>query len=165
MNQASVRINEKVSEVQEYLSERQCPDHLTEHIIRHLKHRFKLESSFDESEILSRIPTPLKLKILMIQHEDVLDKIAIFKFINNNSVILYLFEQMQACYYSHDEELVNEDSEAADIMFITSGACSVYKNIEGLEEVIPKAKMQKVHKEKKEEKNKNAKQEKYNNFK
>jgi len=128
LNEASARVNERVCEVSEYLYERQCPDILSAGIVKHLKHLFSLESSFDETEILSRLPGQLRKKLLMIQHKETLDKISIFRYVKNDSVVIYLFEKMHAYYYSANEDIISQGVVATEILFITNGSCTVYKD-------------------------------------
>jgi voltage-gated potassium channel len=128
LNEASARVNERVSEVSEYLYERQCPDILSAGIVKHLKHLFSMESSFDETEILSRLPGQLRKKLLMIQHKETLDKIPIFRYVKNDSVVIYLFEKMHAYYYSANEDIITQGVVATEILFITNGSCIVYKD-------------------------------------
>lgn len=99
MNQASARLMERVTEVVEYLNEKNCPKYLSNSIIRHFKNKFNEQSVFDEVQILGRLPLRLHHEIRLFQHKEILSKIPIFKLLKNKSIIIYVFNMLDMSYY------------------------------------------------------------------
>lgn len=121
-------VNERVTEVSEYLHEKNVPVVLRGTIVRHFKHLFNQKSVFDEAGILSRLPTRITQDILATQNAETLRKIAIFKYIENQSVRLFLFQMLRPQYFDADQYLLRENTDVGEILFIVSGQARIYKN-------------------------------------
>lgn len=127
MNQASSRLVEKVSEVTEYLKEKNCPKLLSDTIIKHFMNMYRQQSVFDENAILSRLPRRLRNQILMHQHHDTIKKIPIFRYIKNTSVVMYLYQLLDAAYFDAGQFLLREGDAGHDVHFLTAGMAYVFR--------------------------------------
>lgn len=119
------RLNEKVSEVEGYLSEKNVPDSLGVGVVKQIKHTFSQMSAFDETSILKRLPTHLSRQIVSIKHAEALDNIAILRYISNKGIILHVFGMMSPAFYDIDEPLLIQGSIATDIVFIIRGKAQI----------------------------------------
>ena len=119
-------ITERVSEVTEYLAEKNVSGVLAATIIRHFRHKFNQESAYDEVSILGRLPRELTLEISLLQNNDSIKKVCIFKHISNKSIVLYIFKLLIPAYYDADQFLIKEGDAPSMILFITSGRARIY---------------------------------------
>jgi CRP-like cAMP-binding protein len=131
LNHSQTLINEKVSEVTEYLNEKNCPKDLAGVIIRHYKHMFNQQSSFDETGILGRLPRRISSEILLIQHCDNINKIHMFDYIENKFVALFIFKILTADYIDVNQYIAKEGSKTNEIYFLVSGRALIFhkKNV------------------------------------
>jgi CRP-like cAMP-binding protein len=120
-------ITERVSEVTEYLAEKNVSNVLAATIIRHFRHKFNQESAYDEVSIMGRLPRELSMEISLLQNNDVIKKICIFKHIPNKSILLYIFKLLIPSYYDADQFLIKEDEPPSMISFLISGRARVYR--------------------------------------
>ena len=124
----STRMNERIAEVTEYLTEKNAPSQLSDAIIKHVKYMFTQASAFDERGILSRLPNYIVRRMILYQHSETLSKIAIFKYLDSKGVILYLFRRLQPVFYDIDHFIVYENAMSKNISFLVSGKCEVYRS-------------------------------------
>ena len=127
LNRTQAIIQEKISDVTEYLSEKQVPKALSGSILRHYKQMMKHTSAYDESAILARLPTNLRNEILMITNQETFTKIPLFKYIQNSSVLLYVYRLMDPAYFDKDHYIIREGDFSVGIFFMCIGKAIVFK--------------------------------------
>jgi len=127
LDQTAAKIKERISEITEFLSEKNCPRLLSGSIVRHFKHVFTQTSAFDEPGILQRLPNRIIRDILLTQHQDKIKKILLFKFVENQSVVLFLFRVMSPLYFEPDQSMLKEGEIGHEVLFIIAGRARVYK--------------------------------------
>ncbi len=120
-------ITERVSEVTEYLAEKNVSSVLAATIIRHFRHKFNQESAYDEVSILGRLPRELTMEISLLQNNDSIKKVCIFRHITNKSIVLYLFKLLIPAYFDADQYLIKEGDPPSMISFIISGRARIYR--------------------------------------
>lgn len=128
LNHSQTLINEKVSEVTEYLNEKNCPKDLAGVIIRHYKHMFNQQSAFDETGILGRLPRRISSEILLLQHNDTMNKIHMFRYIDNKYVALFIFKILTADYIDVNQYIAKEGHKSNEIYFLVSGRALIFHN-------------------------------------
>jgi len=118
----------KLTETTEFLSEKNCPKHIMDKTLKHVKNVLASQSTFDEVGILSRLPTRLRNELLMVQRENVLNKISMFEFLAGNvSMAMYIFNLLDAIYFQNGQVIFHEGDIAHDVFFITSGSVRSYR--------------------------------------
>ena len=127
LDQTSARVSERISEITEFLTEKNCPRNLSNSIIRHFRHMFSQTSAFDEPGILNRLPNRIIRSILLTQHQSKIKKIALFNFVDNESVVLFIFRMMTPTYFEEYQAMVKEGEIGENVMFIVQGKARVYK--------------------------------------
>ena len=127
LDQTAARVSERISEITEFLAEKNCPRSLSGSIVRHFRHMFSQTSAFDEPGILQRLPNSIIRDILLTQHRDKVNKIALFRFIDNQSVVLFLFRMMTPVYFDINQAILKEGQLGNEVYFITQGHARVYK--------------------------------------
>lgn len=127
LDHSEQRVRERIGEVEEYLNEKNCPPVLSNAVIRHYKHKFSYISAFDETEILSRLPQRIAVRILMHNHANQIKHIPIFAHISNTSVCAYLFGLMTPSYYDADQVISQQGEQAGEIVFLIRGQAAVVR--------------------------------------
>jgi CRP-like cAMP-binding protein len=124
---SSARMNERISEVSEYLIEKNARGPLADSIVKHVKYMFTQNSAFDEPAIISRLPLHISRKMIFFQHSDTLSKIPMFAYIESRGIVLYLFRLLTPTFYDALHYICMEGTLAHEIVFIVSGRANVYK--------------------------------------
>jgi CRP-like cAMP-binding protein len=127
LDQTAARVSERISEITEFLKEKNCPKQLHNSIIRHFRHMFNQTSAFDEPGILQRLPNRIIREILLTQHQNKIKKISLFNFIDNQSVVLFIFRMMSPTYFEEHQAMLKEGEIGTEVLFVVSGRARVYK--------------------------------------
>ena len=127
INQSAARVSERISEITEFLTEKNCPKTLSHSIIRHFRNMMMQTSAFDEPGILQRLPNAIVREILLTQHHQKIKKISLFNFIENQSVVLFIFRMMTPTYFEEHQAVLLEGEIGNAIYFIISGRARVFK--------------------------------------
>jgi CRP-like cAMP-binding protein len=128
MDISASRINGKISEVTEFLREKNASAFISKNIINHYKHKLSQSSAYDEAAILSRLPLYLCRKMIAYQHSVTLSHIAIFEFIESKGVVLFLFRRMTTGFYDKDHIIAKEGEMATEVIFFLTGCASVFRS-------------------------------------
>ena len=127
LNRSQAISNERISEITAYLTERSAPLDITKEIVRYFTHMFEQRTAYDESGILQRMPRKLRDRILLIQHSETLERIALFKYLDNDSVVLYIFDCMVMVYYEANRVILREGNFGISMLFLTHGKAKITK--------------------------------------
>ena len=127
LDQTAARVSERISEITEFLKEKNCPKQLHNSIIRHFRNMFNQTSAFDEPGILQRLPNRIIREILLTQHQNKIKKISLFNFIENQSVVLFIFRMMSPTYFEEHQAMLKEGEIGTEVLFVVSGRARVYK--------------------------------------
>jgi CRP-like cAMP-binding protein len=127
LNRSSTIINDRIAEISAYLSERNCPRELCISVKRYFTKFFETSTAYNEREILNNLPSMIKNEILFHQHRATIDRIAIFEFIKNKTVVLYIFDQIKMRYYEKDSVVIREGNSSEGIIFMISGTAVLTK--------------------------------------
>ena len=128
LNHSDKRVRERLSEVTEYLNEKNCPPLLSNTVIRHYKHKFSHISAFDEAEILDRLPQRIAVEILMHNHAHQIKHIPIFSYIKNTSIVAYIFGLMTPAYYDADQIILHQGEQGNELFFLIRGQAMVVQD-------------------------------------
>jgi CRP-like cAMP-binding protein len=123
----STRVNERIAEVSEYLTEKNASTVLSESILKHVRYMFTQNSVFDERAIVSRLPLHLSRQMIFFHHAETFSHISIFRFIESKGVILFLFRMMTPVFYEAGNFICVEGTVAQELVFLVSGRVHVYK--------------------------------------
>ena len=130
LNQTQVLKREKMSNITSILAEKGISDNLSTSIINHFKNLYKRISAYDEEAILAGLPRQISDKIAITIHKETMEKISIFKFIDNQSVALHIFNILQPSNFQYGQVLVKEDTAALEIVFLLSGKAIACKKLQ-----------------------------------
>ena len=122
-------IAEKIDNISVYLSEKNCSKKLSKIIIKHFYHKYIITSNYNEKLILSRLSRSLINNIELIIYNKLIKKIIIFKYINNNTISLYIFNQMIPELYDIGQYIIKEKKLSNGIYFILDGNANIIKGI------------------------------------
>jgi CRP-like cAMP-binding protein len=123
----SSRVNERIAEVTEYLTEKNASSLLSESIVKHVRYMFTQSSVFDERAIISRLPLHLSRQMIFCHHSETFAHILLFRFIESKGVILFLFKLMTPVFYEAKNFISVEGTVANELVFLVSGRAHVYK--------------------------------------
>ena len=129
LNRSAAISQARLTEMSAYLNERSAPRDLTREIVRYFSHMFDQKTAYDEAGILDRLPKSLKHKIQLMQYGDIIDRIALFNYIENKSVVLYIFENLVLTYFEPNKIIIREGNYANSIMFLIYGKAVITKAI------------------------------------
>jgi len=127
MDRKSSLTSNRMLQISEYLKEKKCPHELSNIVLRHYQQLFALKSSSGGKDLLSNLPCKIKNSILYIQYRSKLENIAVFKFISNQTIVLYLFELMKPIFFQPGQIVMLEGDSATDILFFVSGSAVAFK--------------------------------------
>ena len=127
ISRKSTILADRFAQISEYLKEKDCPPDLSQNILRHFRLLYGLENSMEGKEVLARLPLKLKNKILLIQYDSKIKNIAIFKYVANSTVRLYLFGLMKPIFFQSGQTVIMEGESASDILFFVSGSAIAVK--------------------------------------
>lgn len=96
-----------MGDVEGYLIEKAVPDSIGLSVVKHIKHTFS-QSSVDENSILILLPIHISRQITRLHYSEALQNISIFKYINNNGVILHIFGMMAPAYYDVNDHILRQ---------------------------------------------------------
>ena len=120
-NASSLERSEKMLSMVEFLIEKKCPKGMTNKVLRHYRHLFNQKSAYNEEKILSLLPPQLSKEILLIKYRQEIDTIYLFRFIENKSIILYLFHIMSPLFFEANDCIIEEGKESEGILFLVRG--------------------------------------------
>ena len=126
-SQAQVRAH--LVHVTEYLEEKTVPLGMHPAIKAHWKFVLASSLGMDEGQLLEQLPTRMAQQILFLAHEQVIEKICIFRTIEQKSIILHIFRLMDPCYFVNGGTLFEEGGMANDVYFITDGVVELTKRV------------------------------------
>jgi CRP-like cAMP-binding protein/voltage-gated potassium channel Kch len=118
-----------VSEVYEYLEEKNCPTVLQNRIKVHYKRQIKETSAYDVDTIVARLPPHVKTDILSYLYERRMAKIGFFKYIKLKSVAIYLLTKMTSIFYDANEYIFREGEICKEIYFVVSGEALAFRKL------------------------------------
>ena len=99
----------RIEEMAEYLKNKKTPTSILFPITEFLRVKlFQKNSFYDEELILSRLPERIRKKILLIQNEEILSLLPIFKYMTNSSQKLYILSLMKTRVSIDNEIVVRE---------------------------------------------------------
>eukprot|EP01038_Epipyxis_sp_PR26KG_P011450 gene11450-15340_t len=127
LNHRDYQATMRLSEITQYLQEKKVAKSLSKDILDHFRHYFKNSTAFSEDEILARLPPSLSNQIRLYQHHDKMVQIHIFRYIKNESVSLFIFQQMDVSYVSKNKYLIKQGKESNGIMFIITGLAKIIR--------------------------------------
>lgn len=131
LNQSQTLKREKIGAISSILSEKNISENLSASIINHFKNVYSKVSMYDEETILTGLPNRLNNRIAIAIYKDTMQKISIFKFIENQSVALYIFNILQPLNFQYGQVILKEDTASLEICFLLSGEAIVYKQLKG----------------------------------
>ena len=79
----------------------------------------------DEAAILGRLPTYLRHECLMAIHHNTFQSIPLFRYIENQSVMLYIWKLMDPSYYDKGNYIIKEGDFSLGISFLVFGSAEV----------------------------------------
>jgi CRP-like cAMP-binding protein len=124
-NLVELRATERLTQMKEFMKEKNCSVAVIKEITGHFKHVFEHNSSFDEETLLSRLPRRLRTELLLAQHQYTMDKIPFFKHIKNHSRKLFILSIMTKHFADIGRTILKEGEEAEDIVFLVHGKASI----------------------------------------
>lgn len=117
--------SERVRQVKDYLTEKQCSMAVTNGIIHHLNRKYERESTLNEELILSRLPMHISNQLLSFHYHAIMERISLFQYIYNESVKIHIFKLMTVEFYDKGQYLLREDRLNNQILFILEGKVDV----------------------------------------
>ena len=126
-DQIEARAADRLTQMIEYMKEKNCPNGLIKEITGYFKKSIKHNSSFNEGEILSRLPVRLRIELSLIQNISILEKISLFKYIKNTSLKIFLLKILEPHFVDADDCILREGDESNRIIFLVYGKCCVCK--------------------------------------
>ena len=126
-DQIEARAADRLTQMIEYMKEKNCPNGLIKEITGYFKKSIKHNSSFNEGEILSRLPVRLRIELSLIQNISILEKISLFKYIKNTSLKIFLLKILEPHFVDADDCILREGEESNKIIFLVYGKCCVCK--------------------------------------
>lgn len=127
LNRTEYLTMEKLAEINDYLTDKRCTKQLFETVMGHFRHLYSDACVFDTKEIMSCLPPSISRKILLIQHRRSMGLISILKYIDNDSVRLYLFQLMTPTFFNTNQYIVKDGEEAQELMFVVKGFAYNFK--------------------------------------
>lgn len=127
INQFEARTTDRLTQMSEFMKEKNCSKAVVTEILNHYKHAHKHHSSFDEESILSRLPVRLRIELTYVEQMSILEKIPLFRYIKNTSLKLFLLRSMTSHFAGAERCILKEGDEANQIIFLINGHCSICK--------------------------------------
>jgi CRP-like cAMP-binding protein len=124
---ANSSAKEHLSEVSEYLKEKNCPTALQDKIKNHYKRQVKENSAYDVEKIVGRLPSMISNDILFYLNEKRMQKIKFFHYIQNKSVAVYLLQKLSPIFCDEGHYLFREGEYCKEISFIVSGEAHAFR--------------------------------------
>jgi len=131
LNQTQALKRDKMANISSILAEKNVSDNLTKSITNHFKNLYARLSAYNEEEILSGLPHTISNKIAILIHTETIEKITIFKFIENQSVALHIFNLLQPSNFQYGQVIVKEGTAALEIIFLVFGTAVACKELKG----------------------------------
>jgi hyperpolarization activated cyclic nucleotide-gated potassium channel 2 len=122
---SSKKIQERIHEVEGYLSERNAPEHMVQIVTKHVRHRYANESIFDETAILSRLPSRLSRDLIMSYHKEHMQNICIFPYFPDREAKVYVFQKLTPVFYEVSEAIINQGFTPHGIAFLNAGKAEI----------------------------------------
>lgn len=119
--------SDRITEINEFLREKNCSSALTREITAHFTQVFKNETQYDEIVILARLPPIVRNKVLLAEYQQVFDTIPLFKYIPNTSMKVHLLRCMQAHVCHKGRQIIKEGEKASEMTFMVNGRASICK--------------------------------------
>ena len=119
----------QLSMIKDYLKNKNCSYQVSEKIMNHYNFYYNQTSRYDEQLILSVLPTNISNDILLIKNKKVIERIPLFRFIDNQTVILYICSCLVPEIYNRDQCIVQQDTVADGLYFLISGEAKSYKSL------------------------------------
>jgi CRP-like cAMP-binding protein len=118
--------DERITAINSFLSEKNCPDELATSIVRHFRHKSSEVSATNELAILERLPKRMQVKLVMTDQHDKMSLIPLFQYIDNDSVKVHIFKMMIQHFYEMDQVILSEGDMASSIIFLVKGKARVF---------------------------------------
>jgi CRP-like cAMP-binding protein len=116
-----------MSNITSILAEKNVPAGLTSSIVEHFKILYKKISAFDEESVLSGLPRQISNRISIAIHNETMNRIKLFSYIDNQSVALFIFNILQPCTFQPGQAIMKEGTAALEITFLESGTAIAFK--------------------------------------
>eukprot|EP00520_Triparma_pacifica_P017623 CAMPEP_0118633512 /NCGR_PEP_ID=MMETSP0785-20121206/1037_1 /TAXON_ID=91992 /ORGANISM="Bolidomonas pacifica, Strain CCMP 1866" /LENGTH=1378 /DNA_ID=CAMNT_0006524393 /DNA_START=171 /DNA_END=4304 /DNA_ORIENTATION=+ len=129
LNARDSRVNESITAVAEYLSEKNISVGLQKNIKTHIRFSLSCKSVFDEYSIMKKLPTTLARKLFYHNHRDTLKTICLFDHLKSTGVIMYVFNMLSPAQFADGHEIFKENSIPNDVFFVTNGRAEVVKSV------------------------------------
>ena len=116
---------EKLMILREYLSEGKINKYIQTDVLNHFKQIYKNPSAVDVDDMLQRLPNNIKLKLLIASNKNIMNNIAIFKYIKNDSVKFYLLNIMTLQVGAIGRRLCHQGEVCSGIIFLVVGTAAI----------------------------------------
>ena len=97
---------------------------VNKHLLTLLQHN----TAYDEAEILSRLPFNISRSILLLRHKDTIQQINIFKYINNESIVLCILQRLVSVYFERNNQIYIQNENATGFYIVVSGRIVLIKD-------------------------------------
>ena len=100
--------SDRITEVTEFLREKNCSGSLMREIVAHYTQVFKNETQYDEEIILARLPPIVRNKVLLAEYKAIFETIPLFHYIPNVSLRVHLLRRMHAHVCHKGRQIIKE---------------------------------------------------------
>eukprot|EP01038_Epipyxis_sp_PR26KG_P004936 gene4936-6904_t len=128
LNQSTIDTSEKISNVIGYLSDKKCSSDLSNTVLSYCIHKYKTILDPNQTEIISSLPNNLKIRLILALNRKIIKFIPLFNYIENKSIIEYLFSKMDPLFVLANDYITREDSDPNEVIFIISGHATKLTN-------------------------------------
>lgn len=126
-----VLASRRVNILKEFLLESKCNAHLSAQVLNHFVQASKVIHSTDVNAAYDKLPTSIRDKILFHVNRETLDRIPLFRHIDNLSVKLYLLSLMTVKVGAAGRCLIKNGKSGSEIFFLVAGDAAIYEVLEG----------------------------------
>lgn len=114
-------VSDKMYQMKMDLTYKQCPRKLEKSILKFYQHKLTQLTTQDEANIYFRLPRHLSNKLFLSHYNLEMNKIALFKYIYNDSIKIFLFELMKPQFYDKGIDIFGKVKALHHMYFIIEG--------------------------------------------
>lgn len=124
-------LKEKISQVRNYLHEKQCPLDLKLQILNQYERKLREVSYEDIRDILKQLPQMVSTNILQMIYRQKMAQIPLFSYVRNASIQVYLFQCMTPLICEEGYHLYRQGKVVRELFFLIEGGAVAYRKRRG----------------------------------
>lgn len=101
--------SEKTEQISSYLDEQNTPENMSNRVMKQYIYYFRVKISNDEYKIINELPEYLSDEIMISIYKEILSKIQLFDYINDNCILAYYLSLMNVFIFYYSQYFYHQE--------------------------------------------------------